>query len=221
MDYRFSFLVPQRSFARNLLMHSFHFILSLLMRPPNPFAIAKRFLRAAGLERFVTTVDGKRASLPTQPPIRDTQCGFKLLTRASAAAIFPLAHIDRWIFDVELLLLAEMASSATLSADPAAAARAADAIEAEGAPDPLLWLPLPISEVAVDWKEVAGSKIDILKDSVKMGLDLVVIRLNYALGRWRRPAPLQTAPRCCGESLARKHNGSAAAAVDDVQSCCS
>ncbi|MFH4978129.1 hypothetical protein AB6A40_004838 [Gnathostoma spinigerum] len=39
--------------------------------------------------------------------IRDTQCGFKLFTRAAAAKLFPILHIERWAFDVEILYLAE------------------------------------------------------------------------------------------------------------------
>ncbi|CAI4224778.1 unnamed protein product [Auanema sp. JU1783] len=39
--------------------------------------------------------------------IRDTQCGFKLFTRAAAARLFPVLHVERWAFDVELLYLAE------------------------------------------------------------------------------------------------------------------
>uniref|UniRef100_A0A158Q872 Dolichyl-phosphate beta-glucosyltransferase n=1 Tax=Elaeophora elaphi TaxID=1147741 RepID=A0A158Q872_9BILA len=39
--------------------------------------------------------------------VRDTQCGFKLFTRGAASKLFPLLHIERWAFDVELLLLAE------------------------------------------------------------------------------------------------------------------
>jgi dolichyl-phosphate beta-glucosyltransferase len=38
--------------------------------------------------------------------IADTQCGFKLFTRRSAGLMFPVQHIDRWAFDVELLYLA-------------------------------------------------------------------------------------------------------------------
>ncbi len=37
---------------------------------------------------------------------KDTQCGFKAFNRASAEAIFPLQHIERWGFDPELLFLA-------------------------------------------------------------------------------------------------------------------
>ncbi|XP_028729199.1 dolichyl-phosphate beta-glucosyltransferase isoform X1 [Peromyscus leucopus] len=39
--------------------------------------------------------------------IRDTQCGFKLLTRAAAARTFSSLHIERWAFDVELLYIAQ------------------------------------------------------------------------------------------------------------------
>ncbi|XP_025065574.1 dolichyl-phosphate beta-glucosyltransferase isoform X3 [Alligator sinensis] len=39
--------------------------------------------------------------------IRDTQCGFKLLTREAASQTFSVLHIDRWAFDVELLYIAQ------------------------------------------------------------------------------------------------------------------
>ncbi len=39
-------------------------------------------------------------------PFVDTQCGFKLFSRASAQAIFPQQRIERWGFDPELLFLA-------------------------------------------------------------------------------------------------------------------
>ena len=41
--------------------------------------------------------------------IRDTQCGFKLFSRRAAQRIFPYQHLSTWIFDVELLLLAQQA----------------------------------------------------------------------------------------------------------------
>ena len=37
---------------------------------------------------------------------RDTQCGFKLFTRAASRVIFPYQRIDRWGFDAELLCIA-------------------------------------------------------------------------------------------------------------------
>lgn len=39
--------------------------------------------------------------------VRDTQCGFKMLTRQAARRLFRLMHVERWAFDVELLYLAE------------------------------------------------------------------------------------------------------------------
>ncbi|RZF46084.1 hypothetical protein LSTR_LSTR004797 [Laodelphax striatellus] len=39
--------------------------------------------------------------------IRDTQCGFKLLTRESARVLFSSLHVERWAFDVELLYIAQ------------------------------------------------------------------------------------------------------------------
>jgi len=38
--------------------------------------------------------------------IKDTQCGFKLFSRKAAARIFPIQHLERWSFDIELLHLA-------------------------------------------------------------------------------------------------------------------
>ncbi|GMS83116.1 hypothetical protein PENTCL1PPCAC_5291, partial [Pristionchus entomophagus] len=40
--------------------------------------------------------------------VKDTQCGFKLFTRGAAARIFPVLHVERWAFDVDVLYLAEM-----------------------------------------------------------------------------------------------------------------
>uniref|UniRef100_A0A8C2UDH3 dolichyl-phosphate beta-glucosyltransferase n=1 Tax=Coturnix japonica TaxID=93934 RepID=A0A8C2UDH3_COTJA len=39
--------------------------------------------------------------------IRDTQCGFKLLTREAALRTFSTLHVERWAFDVELLYIAQ------------------------------------------------------------------------------------------------------------------
>lgn len=38
--------------------------------------------------------------------VKDTQCGFKLFNHESISKIFPHMHTERWIFDVEVLLLA-------------------------------------------------------------------------------------------------------------------
>jgi len=49
------------------------------------------------------------------PNIRDTQCGFKLFSRAAARATFPFMHLSRWCFDVELLWMAQHLKEGTAS----------------------------------------------------------------------------------------------------------
>lgn len=39
--------------------------------------------------------------------VRDTQCGFKLMTRSAARSIFYIMHVERWAFDVEMLHIAQ------------------------------------------------------------------------------------------------------------------
>ncbi|CAG9858381.1 unnamed protein product [Phyllotreta striolata] len=39
--------------------------------------------------------------------LKDTQCGFKLLTRDAARICFDSLHVERWAFDVELLYIAQ------------------------------------------------------------------------------------------------------------------
>lgn len=39
--------------------------------------------------------------------IKDTQCGFKLFTRKTAARLFQIVNIERWAFDVELAYVAQ------------------------------------------------------------------------------------------------------------------
>eukprot|EP00753_Platysulcus_tardus_P000369 PLAT10378.1.p2 GENE.PLAT10378.1~~PLAT10378.1.p2 ORF type:complete len:315 (-),score=164.67 PLAT10378.1:95-1039(-) len=93
-------------------------------------------------------------TLATASDIQDTQCGFKLFTRAAARRIFPNQHVMRWAFDVELLYLASR-------------------------------LAIPVAEVAVNWTEIPGSKLDLLSSSVTMARDLLLIRISYMLGIWR------------------------------------
>lgn len=39
--------------------------------------------------------------------IKDTQCGFKLLTREAAVFLFSNLHVERWAFDVDMLYIAQ------------------------------------------------------------------------------------------------------------------
>ncbi|XP_060092759.1 dolichyl-phosphate beta-glucosyltransferase [Heteronotia binoei] len=86
--------------------------------------------------------------------IRDTQCGFKLLTREAASRMFSALHIERWAFDVELLYIAQRCK-------------------------------IPIAEVAVNWKEIEGSKLVPFWSWLQMGRDLLFIRLRYLTGAWQ------------------------------------
>lgn len=86
--------------------------------------------------------------------IRDTQCGFKLLTRSAAHTLFKNLHVERWAFDVELLYIAER-------------------------------LKMPIAEVAVNWKEIEGSKLTPVWSWIQMGVDLFLIWFRYTIGAWQ------------------------------------
>jgi dolichyl-phosphate beta-glucosyltransferase len=86
--------------------------------------------------------------------IKDTQCGFKMLTRKACERIAPHMHVEGWIFDIEMLILADMND-------------------------------IPVVEIPVTWHEVEGTKMSLLKDSIQMLVQLLMIRLNYFLGIWK------------------------------------
>ncbi|KAL9053142.1 MAG: hypothetical protein Q9162_004939 [Coniocarpon cinnabarinum] len=86
--------------------------------------------------------------------IKDTQCGFKLFTRSSLPFIVPHMHSEGWIFDVEMLMLAEAAK-------------------------------IPMVEVPIGWKEVGGSKLNVVWDSLGMAWGLAVLRAAWAVGVYR------------------------------------
>ena len=84
------------------------------------------------------------------PGIHDTQCGFKLFTRASALAIFSRTQVDHFAFDVEMLYLA---------------------IHLFG---------YKVCEVPVRWAHQEGSKVVFLRDAFRMAKTLFKIRMtNY------------------------------------------
>lgn len=179
--------VVKRSWVRNFLMHSFHLFLMILLRPPTLSGLLRKLYGGGkGKRKECKGKKGeRREALPVQPEIKDTQCGFKLFTRPTAKLVFPVSHIDGWIFDVELLILARMSSQLALQTSPLLNEEG----EKEKEGGELKRLPIPIAEVAVDWQEIGGSKIDLVKDSIRMALDLIVIRANYGMGRWRGPPP--------------------------------
>ncbi|KAJ4154049.1 hypothetical protein LMH87_010513 [Akanthomyces muscarius] len=109
---------------------------------------------------------------PATSRIRDTQCGFKLFSRAALPHIVPYMHAEGWIFDIEMLMLAESAPAAPLlGADGAVIGTSAG---------------IKVAEVPVEWHEVGGSKLNVVQDSVKMALGLAVLRASWMLGVYRR-----------------------------------
>jgi len=46
-------------------------------------------------------------------------------------------------------------------------------------------LGIPVAEVPVEWHEVAGSKLNVVIDSLQMLKDLLVLRANQLTGRWK------------------------------------
>ena len=88
---------------------------------------------------------------PQTAAIQDTQCGFKLFSRPSLPYIIPYMQNEGWIFDVEMLILAEMAG-------------------------------IPVVEVPIGWREVLGSKLNVIWDSLGMAYGLALLRLCWAMG---------------------------------------
>lgn len=46
-------------------------------------------------------------------------------------------------------------------------------------------LAVPVGEVPIEWHEIPGSKLNVVTASVQMLRDLLVVRANHLLGRWR------------------------------------
>ncbi len=92
---------------------------------------------------------------PATARIKDTQCGFKLFSRPALPYIIPYMHSEGWIFDVEMLMLAESADIAMI-------------------------------EVAIGWKEVMGSKLNVVWDSIGMAWGLALLRACWMFGIYQR-----------------------------------
>ncbi|KUJ14414.1 uncharacterized protein LY89DRAFT_650222 [Mollisia scopiformis] len=94
---------------------------------------------------------------PATSRIRDTQCGFKLFSRASLPHIVPYMHAEGWIFDVEMLMLAESAPAGIM-----------------------------VAEIPIGWKEISGSKLNVMWDSLGMAWGLAVLRASWMVGVYKR-----------------------------------
>ncbi|KAI1399095.1 glycosyltransferase family 2 protein [Hypoxylon fuscum] len=109
---------------------------------------------------------------PATSRIRDTQCGFKLFTRAALPHIVPYMHAEGWIFDIEMLMLAESAPAVPVLGHDGAVIGSSPGIK--------------VAEVPIDWHEVGGSKLNVIQDSIKMAIGLAVLRASWMMGVYRR-----------------------------------
>ena len=104
--------------------------------------------------------------------IRDTQCGFKLFTRQALPHIVPYMHAEGWIFDIEMLMLAESAPPGPVVDETGEVIGSTPGIR--------------IAEVPIHWQEVDGSKLNIVGASLRMAFGLALLRAGWMMGIYRR-----------------------------------
>ncbi|SPO05983.1 related to dolichyl-phosphate beta-glucosyltransferase [Cephalotrichum gorgonifer] len=109
---------------------------------------------------------------PATSRIKDTQCGFKLFSRAALPHIVPYMHAEGWIFDVEMLMLAESAPATPVFGSEG------EVIGTEAG--------IRVAEVPIAWHEVDGSKMSLARDSLGMAIGLAVLRASWMMGVYRR-----------------------------------
>jgi dolichyl-phosphate beta-glucosyltransferase len=66
-------------------------------------------------------------------------------------------HAEGWIFDVEMLMLAESAPNG-----------------------------IKVAEIPIGWKEISGSKLNVMWDSLGMAWGLAVLRASWMVGVYKR-----------------------------------
>ena len=55
-------------------------------------------------------------------------------------------------------------------------------------------LQLPVVEVPVTWSEVEGSKLNVLRDGIRMAIDMAIARTLYVTGVRGPPSPSRPTP---------------------------
>jgi dolichyl-phosphate beta-glucosyltransferase len=76
-------------------------------------------------------------------------------------------HAEGWIFDVEMLMLAESAPAGQVT----------PGISKKG---------ISVAEVAIGWKEIEGSKLNVVWASLGMAWGLAILRAGWMLGVYKR-----------------------------------
>ena len=91
--------------------------------------------------------------------VSDTQCGMKLTTLEAANTLYRDLNLKRWSHDVEVLYRAKI-------------------------------LGVPVNEVPIKWEDKDGSKLvtsagGAIGASLRMLLEILQMRVQYGLGRWK------------------------------------
>lgn len=81
-------------------------------------------------------------------------------------------YVEGWIFDIEMLMLVESVLVMLVLVSDGSVIGISYGIK--------------VVEVLVGWEEVGGSKMSFVKDSVRMVVGLVVLRVSWMLGVYRR-----------------------------------
>ncbi len=132
-------------------------VLSAALDAGADIAIGSRDLKGSRLDRrqsIIRELGGKAFNrvvrMLTVPGIHDTQCGFKLFTRAASQSVFSECKIDNFAFDVEVLYIATKIRN------------------------------LKIAEIPVRWSHQEGSKVRFLRDGIRMLMAIKQIRNSHS-----------------------------------------
>lgn len=90
--------------------------------------------------------------------VKDTQCGFKLFTRKASYILFNRQHLDGWVFDIEIIYLAEYFNI------------------------PIKEVYVEWKEI--DGSKLIQSKYDVIKTSIIMARDMLCVNIAYMLRLW-------------------------------------
>lgn len=121
-------------------------------------AIGSRAKKGAGIvwdtrlhRRLLGRVYATLISSRLAEGIRDTQCGFKMFSAASAAVVADRLQADGFSFDLEIFVIARRHC-------------------------------FIVSEIAINWSDVPGSKVRLIRDSFRMVRDAWEIRSRDRAG---------------------------------------
>jgi len=110
-----------------------------------------RTILMKGLHMLVTVLISGR--------IKDTQCGFKLFSRAANKILFGTLHLERWGFDLEIVHVCDRLG--------------------------LPMVEVAVNWQEVEGSKLITNKLDVVLASVGIFRDMLCVRLCYLLGVWK------------------------------------